>query len=301
MLYVIIHTRHNNENYLERFSEEQWNSLDEEIRNNPKKVLYVTDRIDDEKLKEFSEIIWVRIDAPHEQKAKVIIPFTPDNIPLMEENARQDILKKQKKWDTIGRIIAVKKLDDSEPDKANEDDVYAITVMSHNNKKYIERFSKIKWDYVPLTQKNDTTKYPYYSSNIKDKEFSGIEEIIWTRLYSSKLKLSAKVVIPFTPDNIPLMEKEAASEIQKRYEKWQKQIDDMERKKNEEYEKNHSLNLAHHEKIEKYFTEDMTDFDAIMQWKKLDFIMPAPYRILKIKKQLGKTWEQLIEICREMK
>ena len=70
MLYAIIHTKHDGKNCLERFSEEHWNSLDEKFRCDPKKVVYITSRIDDDKIKEFSEITWVRIDAPQEKKGK---------------------------------------------------------------------------------------------------------------------------------------------------------------------------------------------------------------------------------------
>lgn len=95
MLYAIIHTNHDGKDHLERFQEEQWNTLDEKYRNDPKKVVYVTDRIDDEKLKGFSEITWVRIDAPKGQKAKITVPFNPENIPLMEEDAKNEILSKK--------------------------------------------------------------------------------------------------------------------------------------------------------------------------------------------------------------
>lgn len=301
MLYAIIHTNHDGKDHLERFPEEQWNTLDEKYRNDPKKVVYVTDRIDDEKLKGFSEITWVRIDAPKGQKAKITVPFNPENIPLMEEDAKNEILSKKRMWEKINRKITVRMLDDSEPGKASEDDIYAITAMAHNGKKYVERFPKIKWEYLPLHAKNDTAKFPYYSANITDKEFSGIEEIIWDRIYNARLKINAKIIVPFTPDDIALMEKRAISEIQERSEKWQKQIDEIDQKKAEKSRQAFTEYQAHLEKVDKYFTDNMTDFDAIMQWKKMNYVMPAPLRILRIKKELDKSWEQFVEICREMK
>ena len=204
-------------------------------------------------------------------------------------------------WEEINRKITVRMLDDSEPGKASEDDIYAITVMAHNGKKYVERFPKIKWEYLPLHAKNDTAKFPYYSANITDKEFSGIEEIIWDRVYNARLKINAKIIVPFTPDDIALMEKRAISEIQERNEKWQKQIDEIDQKKAEKSRQSFTEYQAHLEKVDKYFTDDMTDFDAIMQWKKMNYVMPAPLRILRIKKELDKSWEQFVEICREMK
>ncbi|MBR4322804.1 hypothetical protein [Treponema sp.] len=301
ILYAIIHTKHDGKNCLERFSEEQWNTLDEKFRCDPEKVVYITDRIDDDKIKEFSEITWVRIDAPQDKKAKITVPFTPDDIPLMEENSRKEILAKKRKWDRISRILTVRKLDDSEPCEADESDVYAVVVMAHNGKKYVERFSKAKWEYIPLQVRNDTTKYPYYSSDITDKEFRGIEEIIWDRVYNAKLKMSAKIKVPFTPDDIPLMEENAVSEIQKRNEKWQMQIDEMNQRKAENSRQSFIEYQEHLEKVDRYFSDEMTDYDAIIQWTKLNYVMPAPSRILKIKKELDKSWEQFIDICREVR
>ena len=229
------------------------------------------------------------------------MPFTPDDIPLMEENSRKEILAKKRKWDRISRILTVRKLDDSEPGKADESDVYAVVVMAHNGKKYVERFSKAKWEYIPLQVRNDTTKYPYYSSDITDKEFRGIEEIIWDRVYNAKLKMSAKIKVPFTPDDIPLMEENAVSEIQKRNEKWQMQIDEMNQRKAENSRQSFIEYQEHLEKVDRYFSDEMTDSDAIIQWKKLNYVMPAPSRILKIKKELDKSWEQFINICREVR
>ena len=213
-----------------------------------------------------------------------MVPFTPDDIPRMEENARKEILAKKRKWDRISRSLAVRKMDDSEPCTADESNVYAVVVMAHNGKKYVERFSKAKWEYIPLQVRNDTTKYPYYSSNVTDREFSGIEEIIWDRVYNAKLKMSAKITVPFTPDNVKLMEENAVSEIQKRNEKWQTQIDEMNQKKTEKSRQSFIEYQEHLEKVDRYFSDKMTDYDAIIQWKKLKYVMPAPQESLKSKR-----------------
>lgn len=89
---IVFVVRRNKENtiILERYSENYWSKAKKII--SKEDIIYITKDIRDSKLVEFNleTIIWKRFkDIDLDQYRKIIVPFTPDNIGLMEERAGQ--------------------------------------------------------------------------------------------------------------------------------------------------------------------------------------------------------------------
>ena len=186
--------------------------------------------------------------------------------------------------------------------------IYAIIRQHHNQKLYIERFTEEKWANLPLYFVEDTTKIPYFTKDITDPELLKVKEIIWDRLYNPKQRAKVKIVVPFTPDNIPLMA-ERAEEIIAEKEKLYRQIEMREqeaqaqkaerlRPKLEAQLKLHDENVA---KYSELIPDDMEMFAAMKKWRDLNFIAPPPRRILEIKKTMNLSWEHFRQLCYEMR
>lgn len=95
-IYAILKNKFENCDELERFDEEKWERRKALIDNS--RILYSTMDIEDERLKDFDEIIWGRyFDPKNIVYKKIFIPFTPDNIQKMQglyDEITEDLLKK---------------------------------------------------------------------------------------------------------------------------------------------------------------------------------------------------------------
>ena len=186
--------------------------------------------------------------------------------------------------------------------------IYAVIRQQHNNKLYIERFTEEKWENLPLYFVEDTTKIPYFTNDITDSELSKIKEIIWDRLYNPKQRSQVKIIVPFTPDNIPLME-EKALEIIVEKEKLYRQIEMREQEeksaKAERLKPKLEAQLKVHDdnvrKNSELIPDDTEMFAAMKKWRDLDFIAPPPRRILELKKSMNLSWEKFRALCYELR
>ena len=84
--YVIV--RNSKEIELERYDEKKYEKAKKYFEEG--RIIYESPDVEDIRFKEFKTIIWERFFNYHSQSnSKVIIPFTPDNIELMKENAKE--------------------------------------------------------------------------------------------------------------------------------------------------------------------------------------------------------------------
>lgn len=99
-IYVILKNIYKNEFELERFDEDFWNVKKPFI--DPERIIYSTIDIEDEKIKDFKDIIWGRVFEPEKKiYSKVIIPFTPNNIIQMKKEYKEKTKGYKKKYKEI--------------------------------------------------------------------------------------------------------------------------------------------------------------------------------------------------------
>lgn len=109
-MYYVILKKNDFESEIERFTEEKWNRVKNNI--NPARIEYVTTDLNDEEIKKhkFTKIIWDRYyDNFHKCYAKINVNIDYDNFPKMEDEAQKKIeelkekikenfIKKNERW-----------------------------------------------------------------------------------------------------------------------------------------------------------------------------------------------------------
>ena len=146
----------------------------------------------------------------------------------------------------------------------------------------------------------------YESPDIHDEHFSKFSEIIWDRYYNSYSHSNAKVIIPFTPDDIEEMN--YVSEKLKE-EKIKIMIEQIGKDKLKHYEAvmnkinsdEYKLKQQNHremvEEMDKIIPPDTDEYEAISKWRNLGFPLPPPTIITNLRKSYNKSWNDFIEIC----
>ncbi len=182
--------------------------------------------------------------------------------------------------------------------------VYVVYVTS-KKEQILERFNDSTWEYL----KNRYPEILYVTKEIDDPELKKYEckSIIWERFVSPISKAKERISVKYVPENVLEMEKEASLKLQKKQETvdaWNKKIKEL---KDEKYIRNlpkklesqrqHAAELSENDK---YFEEEMTEYEIMCKWKELNFIMPPPSKVLAIKKEYKKTWEEFKEIINQL-
>ena len=146
----------------------------------------------------------------------------------------------------------------------------------------------------------------YESPDIEDERFKEFETIIWDRFFNFHARSNAKVIIPFTPDDIESMRENAKyvkeekikamheriqKDKMKHYEAVQKKINSDEYKMKQE---NHRAMVA---EMDKLIPPETEDYEAISKWRELGFPLPPPSKITNLRKEYNKSWDDFIELC----
>ena len=181
--------------------------------------------------------------------------------------------------------------------------VYAVLKMSHNNQIYLERFSDEAWEHASPVLNEKKGKVIYVTKDIDDEELKAYKEIVWMRFYSPVSKANIKIIIPFTPDDIPFMEEKAEEIVKEKQQKIEKQLQDIkdyriQKKENDprilENARQHAEQVSEQDEL---IPMDMDEFQAMIKWRESGFIMPPARRILELKKSYNKSWEQFERLC----
>ena len=113
-----------------------------------------------------------------------------------------------------------------------------------------------------------------------------------------------KITIPFTPDNIIQMEKDGKEKSEIAIKEYKTAVEIHEKKlaenKKARIEKDRNSNkfneFLNAKKInDNLIDENMSEIDALYKWKELNFIMPPPIGIKKIKESYNMPWSKFIK------
>lgn len=180
--------------------------------------------------------------------------------------------------------------------------IYVILKNKQKDEYELEKFEEVNWKRLkPII---DPERIIYATPDIEDERLKNFNEIIWNRVYSPIHKIFTKIIIPFTPDKITVMNEiamEKSLSLEKKYqEKYEQYEKDREERKRLRLEKVRTSDkfqefIKAKETNDSLIPDETSEIDALQKWKELNFIMPPPKAIKKIKENYKMSWTDFIQ------
>ena len=177
-------------------------------------------------------------------------------------------------------------------------------VFSDERKTELERFTEEKWNVVKDTVNSERVKL--VTADLDDEALKewDISEIVWDRIYNPQFRNYRKIKVPLSR-NIIEMENLASEKMVEAKAQIEADLEKMKKAREAKINSKESQdkNRAWREQTAKnseLIPDDMDEYSAITEWKKLDYVMPAPRRITEIKESYSMSWNRFIEFTKTL-